>query len=73
MICGCIGIIAEVSEEALKKRYDQGWVLELINDLDALVARVRTARYYNTSKHATLIEFYMQILISMLNTGPRRR
>ena len=44
MICGCIGIIAEVSEEALRKRHDQGWVCEVIDDLDLLVKRVREAR-----------------------------
>ena len=44
MICGCIGIVAEVSYEALKKRYDQGWVLEIFDDLDKLMARIIKAR-----------------------------
>ena len=44
MICGCVGIIAEVSYEALKKRYDQGWVCEIIDDADKLVSRVRKAK-----------------------------
>lgn len=44
MICGCIGIVAEVSYEALRKRFDQGWVLEIINDLDVLMERVRAAK-----------------------------
>lgn len=44
VICGCIGIVAEVSYEALRKRYDQGWVCEIINDLDALIERVRAAK-----------------------------
>ena len=44
MICGCIGIVAEVSYEALKKRHDQGWVSEIIDDLDKLMARVIKAR-----------------------------
>ena len=44
MICGCIGIVAESSYEALKKRYDQGWVLELIEDLDVLIRRVIEAK-----------------------------
>jgi urocanate hydratase len=47
VICGCIGIVAEVSYEAIKKRYDQGWVLEIIDDLDALMKRVQAARKTN--------------------------
>lgn len=34
----------QVSYDALKKRYDQGWVLEMIDDVDRLVERVKTAR-----------------------------
>ena len=44
VICGCIGVIAEVSYEALKKRYDQGWVCEMIDDVDALIQRIREAK-----------------------------
>ena len=44
VICGCIGVIAEVSYEALKKRYDQGWVCEMIVDAEVLVQRIREAR-----------------------------
>ena len=44
VICGCIGVIAEVSYEALKKRYDQGWVREMIDDVEALIHRIREAK-----------------------------
>ena len=44
VICGCIGVIAEVSYEALKKRYDQGWVCEMMDDVDALIQRIREAK-----------------------------
>ncbi|KAK4310664.1 hypothetical protein Pmani_017791 [Petrolisthes manimaculis] len=44
IICGCIGVIAEVSEEALKKRHQQGWLQEYTPDLDVLIARIREAR-----------------------------
>ena len=44
MICGCIGVVAEVSYEALKKRYDQGWVKEIEDDPDSLVTRLQEAR-----------------------------
>jgi urocanate hydratase len=42
-IAGCITICAEVNPIAAKKRYDQGWVDELIQDLDALVLRTKRA------------------------------
>merc|ERR550519_1531860 len=34
VICGCVGVMAEVSYEALKKRYDQGWLLEMVDDVE---------------------------------------
>ena len=43
-IAGCITICAEVNSVAAKKRNDQGWVDELINDLDTLVTRTKEAR-----------------------------
>ncbi|BFZ08472.1 hypothetical protein BsWGS_11511 [Bradybaena similaris] len=44
VISGCIGVIAEVSKEALLKRHKQGWVMEVVDDLDNLVALLRNAR-----------------------------
>ncbi|MDG1279077.1 MAG: urocanate hydratase [Algoriphagus sp.] len=43
-IAGCITICAEVNSTAAKKRYAQGWVDELIDNLDELVARTRVAK-----------------------------
>jgi len=59
VICGCVGVIAEVSYEALKKRYDQGWVLEMTGNLDDLMKAVRAAR---TQKRATSIGFHGNIV-----------
>lgn len=39
-----VDLIIQVSYEALKKRYQQGWVLEMMDDVDRLVERVKTAR-----------------------------
>ena len=39
-----MGVIAEVSYEALKKRHDQGWVKEIIDDADKLLARLKEAK-----------------------------
>ncbi|PSN48494.1 hypothetical protein C0J52_14058 [Blattella germanica] len=44
VIAGCIGVIAEVSEEALRKRHNQGWLMELESDLDKIIERIRSAK-----------------------------
>ncbi len=46
-IAGCITICAEVNPKAARKRFDQGWVDILIEDIDSLVARVNTAKEKN--------------------------
>ncbi|MEK0441511.1 MAG: hypothetical protein RL403_489 [Bacteroidota bacterium] len=43
-IAGCVTICAEINPAAALKRHDQGWVDELIEDLDLLVARVKKAK-----------------------------
>ncbi len=42
-IAGCITVCVEINEKATQKRYDQGWVDEVIEDPDRLVTRVRKA------------------------------
>ncbi len=42
-IAGCITVCAEINPSAAKKRFEQGWVDELIDDLEKLVKRTRTA------------------------------
>ncbi len=42
-IAGCITICAEVNSVAARKRHEQGWVDELIDDLDELVTRAKIA------------------------------
>ncbi len=43
-IAGCISVTAEVNPKATKTRHEQGWVDEIIYDLDQLVERVKTAK-----------------------------
>jgi urocanate hydratase len=42
-IAGCITVCAEVNPSAAKKRHEQGWVDELIDDMDSLVIRTKKA------------------------------
>jgi urocanate hydratase len=44
VIAGAVGIVAEVNPKAVKIRHDQGWVMEVETDLDALLARAERAR-----------------------------
>jgi urocanate hydratase len=43
-IAGCVTVCAEVNPKITKVRHDQGWVNEIIEDLDELVVRVRRAQ-----------------------------
>jgi urocanate hydratase len=43
-IAGCVTVCAEVNPAAARKRHEQGWVDELIEDLDQLVERVKQAK-----------------------------
>lgn len=43
-IAGCVTVCAEVNPAAARKRHAQGWVDELIEDLDQLVQRVKNAK-----------------------------
>ncbi|WP_136467715.1 urocanate hydratase [Flagellimonas onchidii] len=42
-IAECITVCAEVNPEAAKKRYEQGWVDELLTDISDLVQRTKAA------------------------------
>uniref|UniRef100_A0A8C6J3D5 Urocanate hydratase n=1 Tax=Melopsittacus undulatus TaxID=13146 RepID=A0A8C6J3D5_MELUD len=46
VIAGCVGIIAEVDEAALLKRHKQGWLMEISNNLDHCIARLRYDLYH---------------------------
>jgi len=43
-IAGCITVCAEVNPKMTKIRLAQGWIDELVTDLDTLVARVKAAK-----------------------------
>ncbi|MEL0457090.1 urocanate hydratase [Flavobacteriaceae bacterium SZ-1-7] len=43
-IAGCITVAAEVNEKAARKRYEQGWVDVLVDNLNELVNRVKKAQ-----------------------------
>ncbi|GMT24774.1 hypothetical protein PFISCL1PPCAC_16071, partial [Pristionchus fissidentatus] len=43
-IAGCIGVIAEINEDALRKRLEQKWLDEYTRDLNKLVEKIKLYR-----------------------------
>jgi urocanate hydratase len=43
-IAGFISVIAEVNPKAINKRHSQGWVDEVITDMNSLISRVKVTR-----------------------------
>ena len=43
-ITGAVGLLAEVNPKAVKRRYDQGWVTEVEEDLDKVLLRIEQAK-----------------------------
>ena len=43
VISGVVSVIAEINPMAARKRYEQGWVDEIHEDLDELIPRIRKA------------------------------
>ncbi|RBQ07053.1 urocanate hydratase [Pedobacter miscanthi] len=58
-IVGCITVCAEVNPKAASKRHEQGWVDELIDNLDGLVNRVLLAQ---TEKEIVSLAFIGNIV-----------
>lgn len=53
-IAGCVTVCAEVNPKATEVRHSQGWVDEVISDLDELVERVQVAK---SNKEAVSIAY----------------
>ncbi len=44
VICGAVGVIAEINPRAARRRLDQGWVDDVEEDLDRLLVKIGRAR-----------------------------
>jgi len=44
VIAGAIGVVAEINPKALQTRFEQGWLQETEDDLDAVVTRIKRAK-----------------------------
>ncbi|MGK7389772.1 MAG: urocanate hydratase [Candidatus Cyclobacteriaceae bacterium M2_1C_046] len=61
-IAGCISVIAEVNSKALNTRHSQGWVDEVAEDMDHLLARVKEAKekgeVVSIAYHGNIVEVW---------------
>ncbi|XP_060580142.1 urocanate hydratase-like [Ruditapes philippinarum] len=73
VICGCVGVIAEVSGEALYKRYKQGWLLEVTDDLDTCISMIRHAkrekRATSIGYHGNVVDLWERLVLEYDRTG----
>ena len=44
VVCGAVGVVAEVDAAALNKRYEQGWVQKKTESLDECIQLIRHHR-----------------------------
>ena len=58
-IAGCITVCAEVNPKAVQVRHEQGWVDEIVTDIQTLVKRVREAK---TAKEVVSIAYQGNIV-----------
>ncbi|RWS29284.1 urocanate hydratase-like isoform X1 [Leptotrombidium deliense] len=59
VIAGCISVIAEVNGDAIQKRFRQGWLSEVADDLETLIKRIREAKQ---KKEITSIGFHGNVV-----------
>ncbi|NXL55200.1 HUTU hydratase, partial [Chordeiles acutipennis] len=73
VIAGCVGIIAEVDEAALLKRHRQGWLMEISNNLDHCIARLRDARKkkiaLSLGYHGNVVDLWERLVYELDTTG----
>jgi len=59
LICKCVTVIAEVNKEALDKRYKQGWITEVCDDLDKVIELIKQ---YRKEKKISTIGYHGNIV-----------
>ena len=58
-IAGCVGVICEIDEAALKKRFNQGWIQEIETDPKSCINRIKKAK---KNKEAIAIGFHGNVV-----------
>ncbi len=67
-IAGVISIIAEVNLKAIEKRHKQGWVDEIITDINTLASRVNEAKknkkFISIAYHGNVVDLWEYLAIN---------
>ncbi|XP_069792601.1 urocanate hydratase isoform X3 [Narcine bancroftii] len=73
VITGCVGIIAEVDEAALRKRQRQGWLMQVTDSLDQCIAQIREARQkkiaLSLGYHGNVVDLWERLAWECEHTG----
>ncbi|XP_020600446.1 urocanate hydratase-like isoform X1 [Orbicella faveolata] len=73
VIAGCIGVVAEVDEAALKKRHAQGWLMEYTSDVDICVELIKKARKlkkpHSLGYHGNVVDLWERLVQEYESTG----
>uniref|UniRef100_A0A672YZZ7 Urocanate hydratase n=1 Tax=Sphaeramia orbicularis TaxID=375764 RepID=A0A672YZZ7_9TELE len=73
VIAGCVGVIAEVDEAPLKKRHEQGWLMEVTSDMEHCIKRIREAKNSKTplslGYHGNIVDLWERLLLEYDRTG----
>uniref|UniRef100_A0AAX7VIX8 urocanate hydratase n=1 Tax=Astatotilapia calliptera TaxID=8154 RepID=A0AAX7VIX8_ASTCA len=73
VIAGCVSVIAEVDEAPLRKRHEQGWLMEVTSSLDQCIKRIREAKSAKTplslGYHGNVVDLWERILLEFERTG----
>ncbi|KAM5304703.1 urocanate hydratase isoform 2-T2 [Glossophaga mutica] len=73
VIVGCIGVIAEVDKAALMKRHQQGWLMEMTDNLDHCIERLREAKekkeVLSLGYHGNVVDLWERLVHELDMTG----
>ncbi|CAN7983377.1 unnamed protein product [Ixodes pacificus] len=73
VIANGIGIIAEVSREATYKRHKQGWLDEVVEDLEELIKRIRKAKagkeVVSIGYLGNIVDLWERLAVELETTG----
>ncbi|XP_030230642.1 urocanate hydratase [Gadus morhua] len=73
VIAGCIGVVAEVDEAPIRKRHEQGWLMEMSSSLDHCIQRIREARAaklpLSLGYHGNIVDLWERLVLEYQRSG----
>ncbi|XP_033823142.1 urocanate hydratase [Periophthalmus magnuspinnatus] len=73
VIAGCVGVIAEVDEAPLRKRHEQGWLMEVTSSLEHCIQRIKDCKKSKSplslGYHGNIVDLWERLLLEYERTG----